>query len=194
MKNRVIASAIVLVSALPLTSCIAVDDFGTYWSQAVPDRAIVGSWKQIQATVDQTRAHGYGIGNITTFVQKGDAFEMTATEQDGKAVDRSMGNIKTLKIGNYDMIAFPAPNGMLDRYEIHGSAMNMCMAIGPAQVEWVEQHYPQATSVHKNHDEGEYLAIDVLDKEAYDILASIPATDEYWDCSWKFVRVPTRAR
>jgi hypothetical protein len=52
-----------LVLVLSQAACIHVEDFGAYWDKAGTDRALAGTWKQVSASPDQTRAHGYGIGD-----------------------------------------------------------------------------------------------------------------------------------
>jgi len=51
-----------LAVALSHTACINVEDFGVYWDKAGTDRALAGTWRQVPASADQTRAHGYAIG------------------------------------------------------------------------------------------------------------------------------------
>ncbi len=188
MKNWVRTS--VLIAALaPLASCIAVDDYGTAWERATIDKALTGSWKQIASRPDQTRAQGYGIGVISTYVEKGGAYEVSMYDAEGEADgEKPLYPIKTLRIGRYRFLAEPAPHGILERYVVRGEVLEVCMAIGPAQVDFQEQQYPNAVNIGKNHSEGEFLEVRVLDAEAERIIAAIPDTNEYWDCDWKFER------
>jgi hypothetical protein len=188
----------VLVAALaPMASCIGVEDYGTAWDRAALDKTLAGSWKEIASRPDQTRAHGYGIGVVSTFVEKGGAYQVTTFDTEGKSTrpgtvvptDRPMYPIKTISIGPYRFVATPAPHGFLDRYVVRGNALEMCMAIGPAQVDFQKKEYPSAVNIGKNHSEGSFLEIRRWDDEVEKVIAAIPDTPDYWDCDWKYVRV-----
>jgi hypothetical protein len=58
-KERVRQRLWLSLIAIPLTSCIPVEDFGTYWDKAVPDTRLEGNWKRVAARPDRDRKHGY---------------------------------------------------------------------------------------------------------------------------------------
>jgi hypothetical protein len=70
--------AVVVVVLLCLSACINVDDFGPYWNRASVDRKLLGDWKLVPASPDQTRSKGYGIGDVLRIAIKGDAYELTS--------------------------------------------------------------------------------------------------------------------
>jgi hypothetical protein len=81
--------AIVLAVLLCLAACINVDDFGQYRNRGSIDRSLVGEWKQVATTSDQTRSRGYGIGGVMRIAIKGDAYELTSFDDTGKQQDAS---------------------------------------------------------------------------------------------------------
>src|ERR1043166_2860579 len=100
MKLRLFLLAVVLSQA----ACINVEDFGAYWDKAGADRALAGTWRQVPTSPDQTRAHGYGIGNTMDLSVKTDAYEMVVHDAEGKRRDESFYPIKTLNVGSYHFL------------------------------------------------------------------------------------------
>jgi hypothetical protein len=178
-----------LAVVLSHTACINVEDFGAYWDKAGTDRALAGTWRQVSASGRQTRADGYGIGNIIKVSVKADAYEMVVHDVEGKRPDSSFYPVKTLDIGRYHFLLNRRTKGMMRRYSISGRTVLWCQQFGPGMVEFQRTRYPDARSVHKNKSEGEYLVIDTFDDEAFTILSNIPDQEQYWDCDQKWERV-----
>ncbi len=74
---------LVLGALLSLGACIPVEDFGAYWDKAGIDKALEGSWVRLAANEQQTIDSSYGVGTITRFDVKGDAYVMLGVG-DGK--------------------------------------------------------------------------------------------------------------
>jgi hypothetical protein len=178
-----------LLAVMLQTACIDVEDFGAYWDKAGTDRALAGTWRQVSTSPEQTRAHGYGIGNTIYLSVKADAYEMVVHDADGKRPDAPFYPVKTLDVGRYHFLLNGRTKGMMQRYSISGNTVLWCQQFGPGMVEFVRARYPDARSVHKNKSEGKYLVIDTFDDEAFTILSNIPDQEEYWDCDQKWERV-----
>jgi len=185
MKLRLFLLIVVASQA----ACIPVEDFGAYWDKAGVDRTLAGTWRLVSASPEQTRAHGYGIGNTMRLSRKGDAYEMVVHDADDKEADAPFYPVKTLDVGRYHFILSGRTDGIMQRYSVSGRTLRVCQQIGPTAVEFVRAQYPNARSVHKNKSEGEYLVIDTFDDEAFTILSNIPDQDEYWMCDQKWQRV-----
>ena len=185
MRLRLFLLAVVLSQ----TACINVEDFGAYWDKAGTDRALAGTWRQVPASPEQTRAHGYGIGNTIHLTVKADAYEMVVHDAEGKRPDASFYPVKTLDVGRYHFLLNRRTKGIMHRYSISGRTLRICQQFGPGMVEFLRARYPDARSVHKNKSEGEYLVIDTFDDEAFTILSNIPDQEKYWDCDQKWERV-----
>ena len=178
-----------LTVVLSQTACINVEDFGAYWDKAGTDRALAGTWRQVSASPQQTRAHEYGIGNTIHLSVKADAYEMVVHDAEGKRPDASFYPVKTLDVGRYHFLLNRRTKGIMQRYSISGRTLLVCQQIGPGMVEFRRARYPGARSVHKNRGEGEYLVIDTFEDEAFTILSNIPDQEKYWDCDQKWERV-----
>ena len=172
MRFRLFLLAVVLSQ----TACIKVEDFGTYWDKAGTDPALAGTWRQVSAFPEQTRAHGYGIGNTIELSVKADAYEMVVHDGEGKRPDASFYPVKTLDVGPYHFLLTGRTMGIMDRYSISERTLLICMQFGPGMIEFLRARYPDARSVHKNKSEGEYLVVDTFDDEAFTILSNIPDT------------------
>jgi hypothetical protein len=185
MRRRLFLLAVVLCQV----ACINVEDFGAYWHKAGTDPALAGTWRQVSASPEQTRARGYGIGNTMHLSIKGDAYEMIVRDSEGKRPDAPFYPVKTLDVGRYHFLLARRTKGFMQRYSIAGSTLLVCQQIGPEMVELLRARYPDARSVHKNKAEGEYLVIDTFDDEAFRILSNIPDQGKYWACDQKWERV-----
>ena len=178
-----------LAVVLSQTACINVEDFGAYWDKAGTDRALAGTWRQVSASPDQTRAKGYGIGDTIHLSVTADAYEMVVHDAEGQRPDALFHPVKTLDVGRYHFLLERRTGGIMQRYSISGRTLLFCQQFGPGMVEFLRARYPDARSIHKNKHEGEYLVIDTFDDEAFTILSNIPDQEKYWDCDQKWERV-----
>jgi len=178
----------ILALMLSQTACINVEDFGSYWDKAGTDRALAGTWRQIPASPDQTRAHGYGIGNTIQFSVKGDAYEMVVRDAETQRSDEPY-PVKTLDAGPYHFLLIGRTRGIMQRYFVTGRTLLVCQQFGPAMVEFLRARYPDARSVHRNKGEGAYLVIETFDDETFTILSSVPDDEQHWFCDQKLERV-----
>jgi len=180
--------AVVVAALLCLSACINVDDFGPYWNRASVDRRLIGDWKLVPASPDQTRGKGYGIGDVLRIAIKADAYELTSFDDAGKQLDAPQ-TARTLAVGTYRFLASGPTRGMMAPYRLDGRTLYMCHQLGPAMVDFIEAHYPNAVNIGKNRGEGSYIVIKQFDDEVFQALASVPDTNSYWDCDRKFERV-----
>jgi hypothetical protein len=181
--------ATVVATLLCFAACINVDDFGPYWNRASIDRRLVGDWKLVPATPEQTRARGYGIGDVMRVAIKGDAYELTSFDDTGKQRDAPFYPSKTLVVGPYRFLASGPIKGLMEPYRLEGRRLIFCQQFGPSMVDFIEAHYPNAVNIGKNRGEGSYVTIKQFDDEVFQAVASIPDTPSYWVCDRKFERV-----
>jgi hypothetical protein len=186
-------SLLLLIPLLPLAACLTVEDFGAYWDKAGTDTRLAGNWKEVAARPDQTREHGYGIGNIFHIVERGGSYEISVQpvhDNPTKWHDRPLYPVKTLNVGPYHFLAVGKQKGLLVRYKVNATALDVCLPFGPNLVDFVESHYSNAVNMKKNKGEGSYMTIALFDKEVFKILASVPDTETLWACEFKHERVP----
>lgn len=182
---------LVLASLLPLFSCIPVEDFGAYWSKAGIDKRLAGNWRRVAANADQTREHGYPIGDILHVVEKEGSYDMSL--DDKTAGERRLYPVRTLEVGSYHYWALGQENqkgGIIERYKVNAGVLEFCDSIGPSLVEFVGANYPHVVNMRKNRGEGDYMTIGVFDDDVFTILSKIPDTQAYWVCDTKFERIP----
>jgi hypothetical protein len=97
--------AAVVAALLCLAACINVDGFGPYWNRASIDRRLVGDWKLVAATPEQTLSGDYGIGDVMRIAIKGDAYALTPLDEAGQRRDDPLYPAKTLVVGPYHFLA-----------------------------------------------------------------------------------------
>ncbi len=178
---------LLVLATLPLVSCIPVDDFGAYWDNAGTDSRLLGNWRRIAANPNQTRDHGYGIGDIMQFGESNGAYYVTSDV--AKARGEQPMQAKTLTAGLYQFLALAHEHkGIIERYKVSSGALEFCDSFGPSLAKYVAANYPRAANINRNH--GDYISITKLDGEALTILSRIPDSEPYWTCNDKFERVP----
>jgi hypothetical protein len=181
MKRLLLAAA-----TLSLVSCIPVDDFGPYWDKAGVDKRLAGRWKMVAANPEQTREHGYGIGDIVQFVEKNGAYDLRSEEQIAKGEPPMPA--KTLTAGQYQFLALAVEHkGLIFRYNVDTRSLEFCDSMSKGLTEFVEKNYPRATSMKKLRGD---MRITVFSEETLAILSTIPDGEAYWNCDHKYERVP----
>ena len=134
---------------LPLTSCIPVEDFGAYWDRASLDPQLKGKWRRIAASPDQTREHGYPIGDISELVEKDGAFELITHRLTGAVPDEHgpLWPVKTLTTGRHRWLLFGPQKGFLLGYQFDGAYLHMCPIGGPEMADFIRSRYPAAPNL-----------------------------------------------
>lgn len=169
---------------LPLTACITVEDFGSYWEKAGKDPQLSGTWKVVA---------GENLGTSRRFVDAGDYYFHSDPNAEGKPIgvpeNRATAPVvKTMAIGRYTFLVFsttgltPAGKrkGMIYRYKIDGDNLELIMTFGPNVMPFITKNYPRAVNIKRNEGEGEYAVIGTFDDQVAKIISAIPDTEEYW--------------
>lgn len=178
---------LVFATLLPLTSCIPVEDFGAYWDKAGLDKALAGDWKQVPATAYQSRAQGYPIGDVMHIVAKGDAYEISFSDEGKAETDNPLYPVKTLAAGPHRLLAAGPKKGGILLYRLRGRTLEFCNSFGPVMLGFVQKHYPDALNIRR---QGQDLTIALFDEEVFAILSKLPANENFGICATKFERVP----
>src|ERR1700722_17096362 len=95
---------LIAVAFLMLTSCIDVDDFGTYWDKTTIDPALAGDWLRVPVS-EHDAEKDFPAGQVWHFILKDGAYEIQ-THLDGKQDDDPAYPVKTLALGPYLFLAF----------------------------------------------------------------------------------------
>ena len=178
---------------LSLTSCIPVEDFGSYWEEAGKDPKLSGTWKVVA---------GPNIGLSRRFVDAGDYYGHSALNAEGKLItapeeQEAVLVVKTMAIGRYTFLVFssaePTPDGkqsgVIFRYKIDGDNLELIHHAGPDLIRFVEKNYPRAVNIKANKDLPAYVEIDTFDDQVAKIIAAVPDTEVYWGSFEQLVRV-----
>ena len=177
---------------LSLTSCIPVEDFGSYWEEAGKDPQLSGTWKVVA---------GENIGTSRRFVDAGDYYGHSGLNAEGKLISVPEGEavlvVKTMAIGRYTFLAFssaePTPDGkqsgVIFRYKIDGDNLELIHNGGPNLMRFVKKNYPRAVNIKTNEGQPAYVEIDTFDDQVAKIISAVPDTEVYWGNWEQLVRV-----
>ncbi|MFH1157969.1 MAG: hypothetical protein V1721_03680 [Pseudomonadota bacterium] len=161
------------LTALFLSSCIPVGDFGPYWDKGIIDPALLGKW-------NGEDKEGYGI------VDKGGTYQIdTLDEREKKEKSYVPMTARTLKAGSYTFLMIKESNKKeVIRYKIEGDVIQK-YSLAPEQLSafLLKEKYPEA----KNIVFGE-VHIENFDDEVYKILSEIPDTKKFWVPDGKYRR------
>jgi hypothetical protein len=167
---------LIILLLLPLTSCLPVEDFRAYWDQADLDPQIKGKWKRIAKSPDETREHGYAIGDITEFVEKDGAFEVITRSSTGAQDTRFP--VKTFTTGRHRWLVLGRQKAVLLGYQVDGGYLDICpMGAEPEMAEFVEKNYPGAPNLKVEHGMGPRVHIKLFDATAFALLRDYPGAD-----------------
>jgi len=175
---------------LPLTSCIPVDDFGAYWARTSLDPQLKGKWKMIAASPEQTKEHGYGIGNVVEVRERDGSFELI-NHAAVRAEDRSIWPVRTLTTGRHHWLAVGRQKGMLLGYQIEAGYVHICPIGDPALGAFIQRRYPNSPSFDVTYGIGPPVGIKLFDAAAFAVLRDYPGADRCTEESFaKYERVP----
>jgi len=174
---------------LMLSSCITVEDFGSYWSKGTVDTALLGTWGEWNPE------HKNNILPVT-ITNNGSALRIVFLDGNGAIrKDQDSGAGRTLKAGNYTFLMTTAEvaiqdgqhvKGLLYRYKVEGDKIHVYSLYSDPMVEFLKRNYPKEENFiaklgspdckHKCSD----VSIKTLDAGVYKILSEIPDTPEFW--------------
>ncbi|HYD18072.1 MAG TPA: hypothetical protein VEF76_06315 [Patescibacteria group bacterium] len=168
-----------VLSLCSLTSCLFVEDFGTYWNKATIDPALLAEWRideketvRIESAGDTMR-----IEEATPKEPSERAFVVARALQIG-AYHYLMVKGKpegSAELQNLGLFRYLVTNDTLTVYWLHPERMN----------DFLVKNYSSVGNITVPPCIGKcrhptWTTIRLLDDEVYDILAKIPATEEFW--------------
>jgi len=175
---------LLFLAALFLSSCITVDDFGSFWDEAVIDPALAGDWKMTSVpSADMPGA------KELRFVLQGDHYGLATSadfskEQSGKP---DFMPARTLRAGSYAYLAVCCDKDkhsgtVLARYRIAPGMLKVYAQRDDTVIAWLQEHYPHAANIGRYGPgaQGEHVIIHTFDDETLKILSEIPEGDMYW--------------
>jgi hypothetical protein len=185
---------LIVCSALLLSSCINVDDFGDFWNKASVDPNIAGLWKNVSVADKNGNVKSDKIEETHFFVEDSAyvEFDYRCFLKDRlKHCSASTPDypLKTLILGSYQfLIHGPQKHGMiLYRYQATQNTMKIYDLNVDAVWDFLDKNYPGHQNISKRYSvtgqEGKktpFLAIDLMDDKVAEMLASIPDNDIYW--------------
>jgi hypothetical protein len=176
---------------LSLTTCIPVEDFGAFWDRTDLDQRLKGKWKQIAASPDQTREHGYGIGNISELVERDGAFELLHISTSSAGEDGPTWPVKTLTTGRHQWIVLGRRNAVLAGYQVDGRYLHICPGGDTLMAAFIRTRYPNASNIDTSLGVGPPVGIKLFDATAFAILRDYPGADHCIEETFtKYERVP----
>jgi hypothetical protein len=187
--------------SLVLTSCVPVDDFGTYWNKGFVDPALEGSWKRI----------GHPGENRDTipgpdewrFTKNGASYSLQAINAIDPALEPDVAaqmkrdsqdvlSARTLRVGRQLLLmqrdAIAPGDGILTRYEVRGRTLNAYALDNDAAVDFLEKKHPHATHIQENTGEGRYVVISTFDDEVFRILSEFVDDPAYWILTCQYTK------
>ena len=165
---------------LPLTSCIPVDDFGSYWDRTSLDPQLRGKWKRIAASPDQTREHGYPIGDISELVEKDGAFELINDQSSRPILDaenRPVWPVKTLTTGHHRWLVLGREHAWVVEYQFDGGYLDVCPLNDSDMAEFIRKRYPGAPNLKTSSGIGLSVKITIFDATAFALLRDYSGAD-----------------
>ena len=196
MRNLFLCLAMVLLS-----SCIPVDDFGTYWEKGTIDPALLGRWVEITSPArdadDRKEARTVKVSDKKEGIQvvnQGGTYRIDSLdEEERQKKDYAPMPARTLKAGCYTFLMVidkerddkSRISRDLVRYEIQGDVFRDYSLDDGRMSAFLEEKYPGAKNIGRPACKGNgkclrFVRIGTLDDEVFKILSEIPDTKEFW--------------
>jgi len=175
------------LTVLFLSSCIPVEDFGTYWDKGIVDSALLGKWKG-------------EFGNEYNVAEKGCAYQIDSLDEEIRK-DKNYVPIaaKTINVGSYTfLMAFlerKKKATVLIRYKKEDDIIQQYSLKYGKMSAFIEEKYFKVKNIKKDNKCGEKcryasgIRIRKLDKKVYKILSEIPDTRDFWIPDEKYYRL-----
>jgi hypothetical protein len=198
--HRIAWTVVPLLALVMLGACTDVADFGAYWDRGTLDPALAGRWKKIGRP-------GEPVGSIpgsdlVVFTRAAMSYSLQLTNPvDDPALDadaraqRLKDNdarleARTLRLGGRNFLMVRADGGgqgAIERYEIKGDVLEEWWLYPQAAEEWLAEKHPNARSIKRHSDMGQWVTIDKLDDEAAGILVETLKEPSLWilSCTYR---------
>ncbi|MEZ0222955.1 MAG: hypothetical protein ACAH83_00245 [Alphaproteobacteria bacterium] len=184
---------ILCLAVLFLSSCIPVDDFGTYWNKGTVNAAVTGKWQKIERRKK---------AEFVRITDEGGRYRIdTLDKKERGQKDYSPIFAKTLTAGKYTFFmamskksgaAHFSPEGLV-RYDIHHGVLTEYNLVDRRVGKFLADKFPHARNITapKCRENCVYDSVKIrkLDAEVVKVLAAIPDTGEFWTVTEKWKRV-----
>ena len=168
---------LVVLLLIPLTSCVPVEDFGLYWDRTTLDPRLSGKWKMIAASPEQTREHGYGIGDVSELVERDGAFELI-TDRLAREEDKRIWPVKTLITGRHRWLVLGREHALLLEYQFEGAYLDICpLTDNDAMAAFIRRTYSSVPNLEITSGMGTWVKITMFDSTAFALLRDYSGAD-----------------
>jgi hypothetical protein len=182
-----------VASTLFLTSCVPVDEFGTYWDKGFVDPALEGSWMKLGRSGDDLGGIPLCL-DVWRFTKTGASYSLQGMNRTDRAREPDVAaqmkpdselvtDARTLRIGRklflMERDAISPGDGLLMRYEVHARTLNVYFLDIEAAVDFLEKGHPDATNIRRGEGGG-YVFIGTFDDEVFRILSEFVDDPAHW--------------
>ena len=214
MRNLFLFLAVLLLS-----SCIPVDDFGTYWKKGTVDPALLGTWVAITSPArdadDRKEARTVRVADKKEGMQvinKGGTYQIDSLdEQERRKKNYIPVSARALVAGRYTFLMvidrevnqkgrITITRGLI-RYKLEGGMFWEYSLADEPMGSFLREKYRRAKNIKKPGCKDKelkcafgYVRIGTLDDEVLKILAEIPDTKEFWTDAGTYRRQAGAAR
>lgn len=198
MKNFLLCLVVVLLS-----SCIPVDDFGSYWQKGYVDPALLGKWSMTTPREDDERKEARSVKvdtDVYQVINKTGIYQFDSLDyKDKQKTDYTPDPARSLKVGNYTFLMQPDKEnlkkgrfikGFVFRYKLEGNVLQFCSPVPEQTGAFLNKKYPKTKNIQRRACTGKCLwdgvNIKKFNGEVSKILSEIPDTKEFWQCDTEF--------
>ncbi len=198
MKNFLLCLAVVFLS-----SCIPVDDFGSYWQKGYVDPALLGKWSVTTPREDDERKEARSVKvvvDVFQVVNKKGIYQFDSLdEKDRQEKDYSPEPARSLKVGSYMFLMEPDKKnlkkhrfikGYIRRYKLEGNVLQFCSLVPERTGAFLNKKYPKTKNIRRHVCIGKCMwdgvNIKKLNDEVSKVLSDIPDTKEFWQCDSEY--------
>lgn len=179
-----------LVALTLLSSCIPVDDFGTYWDKGVADPALEGTWIRAGRGPNTAGAPG---ANAWTFTKIGASYVARAMGPAAPGrVDSRQFNARSLRIGGSQFLMLRDPDGrtpgLIGRYDVQGTTLREYRIESATALDFLKTKHPTVKSIRKNA-EGSDVSIVTVDDEAMRVLTEMADDPAFWRLDGEYTKL-----
>ena|ERR1035437_4676986 len=165
MRNLFLCLLVVLLS-----SCIPVEDFGSYWKKGTIDPALLGKWGKMIPRDEDDRKESRSVktaneGGIQV-ADKGGTYQIDSLDEDERQKkDYAPVFARTLKAGRYTFLMAITKEGDakarvtkgLVRYKLEGDTFQQYHLVDERMGSFLKEKYPEVKNIEKPDCKGKVL-------------------------------------
>ncbi|HTK84116.1 MAG TPA: hypothetical protein VL625_03430 [Patescibacteria group bacterium] len=181
--------------ALALSSCLPIQDFGSYWDKGYIDESVIGNWDISDSAAKIKKEAKTEIVHVTS---KGNTFSVEFIENGKTQAEQDQLIGRTLNAGVYKYFLYGSRSeiknakGMLFRYVVKDNYFMIYDLKPDSLFKLLHDKYSSVTNIKKADCTSriicEPIEITKLDEGVFKILSQIPDTLEFWTMSAASVR------